>query len=344
VTNLLVGNGVNIKHGGYSFGNADIVLRGLKSLESDDFPKHIIMDEPIWVKYFLGHLFVEILNTLSGANDRYAVLAIEKESLVEFKQKYNGTKSLKMTDIGFEDYYLIYDIICNKNGIGNPERYNIRTIIQLTFLNSIYNNGNVNVVYKAFSKGFIQWLRKHEKIFTTNYDRNIELATGKSVYHLHGDFDTLEDVYQKDSFRNSLPDNPYEKTQVDVDFLHLYSTAITTYSGNYKQYLMNLSSVANEGIDKLVDAYLNNPDVTKDVDSWGDDVDNLVARLDAAVKLRIENPNLKFQEVYPFQQLADMTGKLSIIGLSPFNDRHLFAVINDSEVSECTFYYYDKKK
>ncbi|MCL2592037.1 MAG: hypothetical protein FWD82_01605 [Defluviitaleaceae bacterium] len=133
MTNLLVGNGVNIKHGGYCFSNADIVLRGLKSLESDDFPKHIIMDEPISVKYFLGHLFVEIINTLSGANDRYAVLTVGKESLADFKRKYNDKKSLKMTDIGFEDYYLIYDIICNKNRLGNPKRYNIRTIIELTF-------------------------------------------------------------------------------------------------------------------------------------------------------------------------------------------------------------------
>jgi len=134
----------------------------------------------------------------------------------------------------------------------------------------------------------VGWLRDYEKIFTTNYDKNIELATGKSVFHLHGDFDTLEDVYQKDSFRNSLPDKPYKNTSVDEGFLHLYSTAITTYSDNYKQYRVNLSSVANKGIDKLADAYLNNPGVTKDVDSWGDDVDDLVARLGVAVKLRIQ--------------------------------------------------------
>jgi len=42
--------------------------------------------------------------------------------------------------------------------------------------------------------------------------------------------------------------------------------------------------------------------------------------------------------------LVDITGKLNIIGLSPFNDRHIFEVINDSKISECTFYYYDKNE
>ena len=162
--------------------------------------------------------------------------------------------------------------------------------------------------------------------------------------HLHGDFETLEDVYQKDSFRNSLPDKQYEKTYINTNFLHLYSTAITTYSGNYKQYKMNLSAIANEGIDKLAKAYLDNPDVTRGVDSWGEDVNDLVARLGAATKLRIENPDFKFQEAYPVQQLANITGELSIIGLSPFNDKHLFEIINDSNITNCTFYYYDKSE
>lgn len=155
MNNLLVGNGINIKHGGNDFGNAQIILRALKSFASDGFPRDVIMDDPILVKYFLGYLFFEITNTLSGLNDRYAVIDTEKEALTEFKQKYNSRKSLRMTDIGFEDYYLIYDMVCNKNRITNPDRYNIRTILQLSFLNSIYDGGNVNSPHKAFSEGFV---------------------------------------------------------------------------------------------------------------------------------------------------------------------------------------------
>ena len=41
IKNLLIGNGVNIQHGGYDFSNAAIILRTLKCFKNPNFPKHI---------------------------------------------------------------------------------------------------------------------------------------------------------------------------------------------------------------------------------------------------------------------------------------------------------------
>lgn len=59
--NLLVGNEINIQHGGYDFCNAAIILRTLKYFKSPNFPKHIITDDPIEAKCYIGYLFLEIL-------------------------------------------------------------------------------------------------------------------------------------------------------------------------------------------------------------------------------------------------------------------------------------------
>lgn len=36
-----------------------------------------------------------------------------------------------------------------------------------------------------------------------------------------------------------------------------------------------------------------------------------------------------------------MTGELTILGLSPYNDYHLFDIINDSNIDKCIYYYFD---
>lgn len=342
--NLLIGNGVNIQHGGYDFGNAAIILITLKCFKDANFPTHILTNDPIEAKCYIGYLFLEIKRVLAGKYDHYTNCTTEREALKEFKNKYKDRTSLKITDIGFEDYYLIHDLLCHRIGIDNPERYTVREAVKWCFLNAIYDGGKVNTAHNNYSAEFIEWLDSFDQIFTTNYDNNIESATGKAVFHLHGDFFTRSAVYFPDSFRNQLSDHPYESCNIDENYSHLYSTALTTYSGDYKQYVMQESELANAAVEKMATAYVENPIVQQDVDSWDNDRNELVAKMRESILLKIENPDLKFQEPYPIQPLRDMTGELVILGLSPFNDKHLFEIINGSAISKCTFYYYDEKE
>lgn len=342
--NLLVGNGVNIQHGGYDFGNEAIILRTLKSFENPNFPKHIIASDPIEIKCYIGYLFLEIEKLLDGRYNTYTTSTVERQSLEEFKNKYKDKKSLKITDIGFEDYYLIHDLLCHKVKVGNPERYIIREALKGCFLNSIYDGGRVNTTHLNYSSAFIEWLTNYNQIFTTNYDNNIELATGKAVFHLHGDFFNRSAIYMKDSFRNQLSDCPYDKCVIDETYSHLYSTALTTYSGDYKQYSMDQGEMVNSAVEKLAIGYIENLIIKRDVDSWENDRNSLVARLQESILLKVNNPDLKFQEPYPIRPLREMIGELAILGLSPYNDRHLFKIINDSALTKCTYYYHSEKE
>jgi len=54
------------------------------------------------------------------------------------------------------------------------------------FIDSIYNNGKINSIYQHFPQRFIEFVNEFDCIFTTNYDKNIELATGREVLYLHG--------------------------------------------------------------------------------------------------------------------------------------------------------------
>ena len=139
--NLLIGNGVNIKNGGFEFSNTAIILRTLKQFKDPDFPKHVIVDDPVLAKCYIGYLYLEIGKFLNNEYDRYAFVTVEKEALEEFKQKYSRKTSLKITDIGFEDYYLIHDLLCHRIKMGNPERYTIREAIKLCFLHAIFDSG-----------------------------------------------------------------------------------------------------------------------------------------------------------------------------------------------------------
>ena len=338
---LLVGNGINIQHGGYGFSNSSIILRTLNCFKDPNFPKHIITDDPIEAKCYIGYLFLEIPRIIRGGYDRYASTT-ERDSLKEFKNKYKDKRTLKITDVGFEDYYLIHDLLCHRIGIINPERYMVREAIKCCFLNAIYDNGRVNTLSDKYSTELIAWLQGFDAIFTTNYDTNIEMATGILVFHLHGDFVARRAVYDPDSFRNLLSDHPYADSVIDEDYAHLYSTALTTYSGDYKQYSMREGELANDAVEMMANAYKENQAVRDDVDSWEGERNILVARMRESIILKCENPDLRFAEPYPIQPLRDMDGELIILGLSPYNDRHLFKIINESKVKQCTFYFYDE--
>ena len=340
---LLVGNGINIQHGGYDFCNASIILRTLNGFKDPNFPKSIIIDDPIEAKCYIGYLFLEIPRIIRGGYDRYVTSTTERDSLNEFS-KYKDKRTLKITDVGFEDYYLIHDLLCHRIRIVNPERYMVREAIKCCFLNAIYDNGKVNTLSDKYSTKLIAWLKAFDFIFTTNYDTNIEIATGIPVFHLHGDFVTRRAIYDPNSFRNQLSDHPYTGAVIDEDYAHLYSTALTTYSGDYKHYSMQEGELANTAVEKMAIAYNENPVVHNDVDSWENDRNMLVTRMRESIILKCENPDLRFAEPYPIQPLRDMDGELIILGLSPYNDRHLFKIINGSRIKQCIFYFYNEEE
>lgn len=340
---LIVGNGINIQFSGREYTAPQIVYRVLKNCDRDDFPTHIIVDSPYLLKDLLGRLYLEIRNVVNGEYDQYANCTAERNAINSFKEQYSDrTQELNMTDIGFEDYYLVHDLVCHKHHIGNPDMFYTREAMRIAYLFAIYNDGKVNKIYEKYPHGFINCLNMYTSVFTTNYDSNLEAVYNGKVFHIHGQFDKLSEVYNRNSFRNQLPDAPIKDISVDPSYLYLYSNALSTHCGEYKQLQINQAASANSGLEKLTALYLSNPAAREQIDSWTHDSNKLTANLGYAIQLKAKNPELKVTDDYHFSELSLLKGSIDILGLSPWNDFHIFETIDSSNIDCCTYYYYSE--
>lgn len=117
-----------------------------------------------------------------GKYDGFTNCSAEVESLESFKKRYKDKiNTLRITDVGFEDYYLIHDLVCHKYNTQNPEQYYVREAMRIAYLYAIYNDGKLNTLHQDYSEKFIDYLMRFDNIFTTNYDSNIESVTKKQV-------------------------------------------------------------------------------------------------------------------------------------------------------------------
>ena len=149
------------------------------------------------------------------------------------------------------------------------------------------------------------------------------------------------DVYDPQSLRNQLSDSPMQDYVIDEDFYYLYSNALSSYCGNSKLFVIKQGISANEVVSKMAKAYQNNPVVKSSVDEWGNDTNKLVKKSSEATKIKIQNPDVHFNENYPIKEFESLDGIITVVGLSPNNDTHIFKMIDDNpNISEINFYYY----
>jgi len=340
--NLLIGNGVIIQFGGIAYLNSSIVNRALNNIRSGRFPSHLYPKE---CADFVIALHQEHAKVLRGEYDKYVYTSYDRSSLKDFKQRYRIDHSYTVEEIGFEDYFLLFELVYNKQKIGNPECFNCRGVLKRMFLDAVYNNGQIENVHQNFPSYFIEWLKEHDQLFTTNYDSNIEAASGKELFHLHGSFSTLSETYDPNSFRNQLEDDLLNGEKVDSNFLYLYSNCLVSYVGDLKSSSMTQSVHANKGMGKFSKAYKNDPAIRKQIDQWSNNSNELVRRLKEAIQLKVNDPELKHSEQYYQDKLEQITGSLEIVGLSPNNDGHLFSqILANDKISEILFYYFDQKE
>ena len=341
--NLLVGNGINCQFDKFSYSSQQILLRILKNFDRDDFPASIIVDPPYLLRDYLGELFLKAREILLGRLDNYTVDSAESESLAAFKEKYySQVKHLRMTDICFEDYYLLHDLLCHSLKIGNPDMYTIREAMRIAYLYAIYNDGKLNGLYLLYPAHFTDYLASFDSIFTTNYDLNLERAGMKDVVHLHGQFDRLSDVYNICSLRNKLPDAPAKTVVIDPDFAFLYCNAITTHSGSYKEYMIKQYSTANACVERMADAYSSDSKIKEEIDGWITSGNHIVENLGYAILEKVAHPDSAFSTQYDYDRFHSISGKLDILGFSPWNDFHIFRTIDEADIGECTYFFYNE--
>lgn len=340
MNSLLFGNGINIQFGGQENLNKSIILRAINNIRNDKIPKHILIDEPDLILSLFGALFRKVEPILNGKYNELVLTSDEKNSLKDFIDFYKNKTSINITSIGFEDYYLVLDLMLRKNKIMNPDAYLVRETFKRFFIHSIYNDGKVNQIYKHYPNSLITFFNDFDTLFTTNYDRNIEFFTSKKIYYLHGAFHIKADVYDENSLRNYMSDRPLDNIEIDPNYHHLYSNALTTYNGNHKLFSIKQGLHANQAIEKFIYGYSTQQGVRRDVDSWANDNNELVRNLHESIKLKDDNPKLAFAESYPIKEFETINGNLTILGLAPNNDTHIFDIINNNEKINSVIYYY----
>ena len=337
---LLFGNGINIQFGGDDNLSKSIILRAIKSTKEPDFPNHIIVDDPSLIVSLLGHLFLQVREILNGEYNSYAYTSDLKSCLDDFKRRYSNRKSLNVATIGFEDYFLLYDLMCYRYKIRNPEKYHIREALKCFFLYSIFNKGRVNQIYKRYPAKLIDFFNTFDELYTTNYDINVETFSRKKVSYLHGAFHIKADVYEPDSMRNKMSDSPIKDCIIDDKYYYLYSNALTTYSGYSKMFSIKQHGDANSAMNKMAKAYQESDTIKEAVDVWEKDANELVRKMAEGVKLKLGDSNLEFKETYPIKEFTVISDELSIVGLSPNNDNHIFNMINDNGLLKSIVYYF----
>lgn len=338
--NIIIGNGIDIQFGGLEYTNKSIIKRALLYLKTNDFSVEVYTKD---IETWIYMLYSAVPDFVNGKYDKLAVMNDEKEELETFKKTYSNNSSI--SEIGFEYYFLLNELHCRKKKIVNPERYYFQEFLRRLFLDSIYNKGKINNIHLDFPKKVVEYISSFDNIFTTNYDRNIELATEKDVLYLHGAFHILDQVYDPNSYRNKLSDRPVESAPVIKGFEHAFSNAITGSSGAFKLFAADQSELANDAIDKFAKGIIENPDLRKQIEEFKNSDDEIIKRLYEAIILKVENPELKFSIDYSINKLKISEGTVTFIGLSPNNDSHILKIIKENpNIDTIEFYFFNEQE
>lgn len=338
--NVLIGNGINIEFSGNDdYKNFKIIERVMQNLETrryDDVFANSI--EPNELKGFLTSLNEIFKDMLVGLEYiRYTDGEDELISLLEMSKRYKD-KLNGVLDVGMEDYFFAIKILFNKLGDDETPLSALNLGTSYLFLDSIYNEGKIQELYLKMDC-YKKELQSYNNIFTINYDTNLDKLVEKEVYHLHGSFDVLQDQYRDDTLLGYINQRKIKPNKVIDSMRHIYCNAIMSYSGELKLEQIELPSKCNDSLDYW--RYrINNP---SDIEAQEQYLRLNNSQINDDTKKQIEVslkfPELKYSE-YPIKNFREISGILSIIGMSPNNDSHIFRLINDNPNIKKVIYYY----
>lgn len=238
--NLLVGNGINIQFGGFDvYSGCAIMNRVVKNIKAGKYTA--LTENSLSVEEQLGLLegMVKVINQLKtgkygGKADGLFMLT----DLERIKRTYPNSSTI--TSVFLEDYFLAFEIFNNEyraeDGEFKSELYRkvMFTFLRQLLVDGIYNDGEINYVYKNFYIGMPAYLSRFCNIFTTNYDYNLENILGDTakVCHLHGEFEKLSPEYDITSLyyashKQECNELMFKKVS---NMKHIYSNAIMSWS------------------------------------------------------------------------------------------------------------------
>lgn len=336
---ILFGNGLNMKFGGNEYGNGEILQRGFSILEQDK--KMQILCPPETLEFF-EKMYESAPDVVNGLYDDAADDCMS--DLNHFKISYDQKSIDDIGQIGMEDYFLVLHLMYRWNRKYNPmedaeeifsleQEHTAAECFRNLCLVGIYNLGNINNLSERYSKEFISYINRFDNVFTTNYDLNLDEVYSGTVQHIHGQFNVLDQLYDPNSFRNSLSDDQFRTHNLKniPGYEYLHSTALMNYSGKNKfNHMMNEHRLNNLSVEDIL---------ALPAESAKDSEIKLA--LEAKERMK-KDSSLKFQEYDAYENFKRISGSLTIIGLSPENDNHIFDQVN--KLNTMFYYYSDEDK
>ncbi len=336
-----MGNGINIQFGGIAY-SSNFIMKRIKYRAKLDCYNELFGNK------LKGNEIVIILeNFVEEANkireDEYDSFAIDNDTLDalnDFKGRYDATIE-NAYDIMLEDWFFIVHMFFLKNfDLDENRQYAIQGFEHL-ILDAIFNSGNIQEIYNEMKKykKVRSFFKSFDNIYTLNYDNNIENLTENEVYHLHGDFSVLANSENENNVLGYIRAKAGETVAFD-DMKHCFCNALLNYSGRLKYKVISDSHRLILEAENFAERYANDEEFKYLVQSLKDEKPleyNMIMT-------KISHPELNMATEYYFDNFSKIEGELTLIGMSPNNDAHIFdAILNNKKLSKVIFYYYDDK-
>lgn len=331
---ILIGNGVNVQFGGKAY-SSDFIMKRIKFKAKLGF-YDILFDGSLNSDEIIEVLngFVSITNDiLDNKYDDYVDDDELSSTLCEFKSRYKTVNAPH--EIMLEDWFLVLHMFFLKNSDISDNLEASKQGFERLILDGIYNDSKIQNIYSQIPITVRRFFSNFDNIFTLNYDNNLEKLTGKSVYHLHGDFSVLSNSENPENVWGYIREKRNSRVVI-AGLEHCFCNALLSYSGHQKLKEADEYHALIMASENYKWQYDNNEnfklDLLKIKDVKPDEYE--------MVMTKITHPDLKMATEYYFHKFNDIQDELHIIGMSPNNDGHIFQCINNNKKLERVYFYY----
>lgn len=332
---ILVGNGINIQFGGKAY-TSDFIMKRIKyktKLGCYD----ILFDGTLNKTEILGILngFVTITNDI--LDNKYDDCVNDDEllsALDDFKSRYK--KISAPHELMLEDWFFVLHMFFLKNSDISNNLSASKQGFERLILDGIYNDSKCQNIYTKMPKKAKNFFSDFDNIFSLNYDNNLEILTGKNVYHLHGDFSVLSNSENTENVWGFIRERRNSRVVIE-SMEHCFCNALLDYSGHQKLKVANNYHTLIINSEKFKWQYENDENfklyLLKIKDVKPDEYEMIMTK--------INHQNLKMATECYFYKFENIHDELHIIGMSPNNDGHIFECINkNNKLNKVYFYYY----
>lgn len=261
---LLLGNGINIQFGGAAY-SSEFILKRIKY--NSRLGKYDTLFGGKLTGKEIESVFKGFVGIANGIIEkRYKNITDDLdtiEAIKDFQDRYIERINLPH-EVMLEDWLLLVRVffLTNSDLVKNNDAV-VQGFEQL-LLDAIYNDGMIQEIYHSMNKQVKQFLNGFNKIFTLNYDNNIEQLTHKVVYHLHGDFSVLANSENEENVLGYIRTNE-GKTVWLPEMKHCYCNGLLNYSGRLKYKMAEDNHKAIVESEQYVGRYQQNPAFIDDI-------------------------------------------------------------------------------